>query len=672
MHSLRGRLIATFLVVALSAMALVGFIALNRSSEAILDSAWKEGDALAQALSLEIDGYLKERAMIVQTQAERHVIRAMDWAVQEPSLAPLYDQYDFFDVFVLDLDGEARFVNRDKGGNYSDRDYFVRAVREKKSTVTDPLISRSTGLLVFVMASPIIRDGAVVGVLAATVELKSIAKEVAAVDWGQGGYSYVLDRKGILVAHPNAELLGKLNVTVASSTIPAELAQAMGEGLKGKSGRISYLFNGRKQINAYRPISRTGWLAAVTTPEAEFLVPVGRLRNVILVVSAVLGLVVIAISLLFANAIARPVMAVERRMAALADGDLASPLEVKSSITEMRELSQALERTLESLSDSFSAVAGAAHELGSEAESFAAVAEETNASVEETQSGIESVGGAMGNLAAIGQELNASVEEVAAGAGTAATRSSEVSEQVEEARRAGEDGMTAVKKTVVDVADQIGRVEESTKATAELAEKAAQIRKIVAVISGIADQTNLLALNAAIEAARAGEHGRGFAVVAEEVRKLAEESNGAARNIADLAGSIATDLDAVREGASRNQAGALNVNTLVNDVAEKLTLILGALEKIAGSTQDLAAVSEEQAASSEEIASAVQEMAGKVNDSNVTTDSVRAQMAEVGVAAERVAQGGESLTRISQELQKRVSAFRLREGEAGLVPTKKR
>jgi len=331
-----------------------------------------------------------------------------------------------------------------------------------------------------------------------------------------------------------------------------------------------------------------------------------------------------------------------------ATGDLTVQFDTRGR-DEVTQVARSLVEMGKKLREAMRAIAAASETLGQNAEDFSAVAEETDASVEEARSGAETLGNAMENVAAIGQELNASVEEVAAGAGTVATRSNDVAEQVETARHAGDAGIQAVKKTVTDVAEQIVRVEESAKATEELAEKAAQIQKIVVTITGIADQTNLLALNAAIEAARAGDAGRGFAVVAEEVRKLAEDSNEA----------ISSDLVSVKDGAERNRHGARNVEKLVQDVSEKIALIMESLESIAGSSQDVAAVGQEQAASSEEIAAAVQDMAGKVNDSSGVADSLRQQMEDVAAAAERVAQGGEELAKISGDLRKRVRLFKI-------------
>jgi methyl-accepting chemotaxis protein len=665
-HSLRGRLIVVFLVMALSAMGIIGFFAVNRSSQAIMNATWKEGETLVQALASEMSDHIAEKTKVLKMQAEQPLVQEMDWEKQRPLLLPLYNEYGFVDVFVTNLQGETLSVRRNlPGPNIKDRNYFLQAIKERKTVISDLLVDRDTGVLSCVYASPIMNNGEVVGVLCAMESLESLSEKVLALKWGDKGYGYLVDTRGILAAHPVKELQGNLNATVESDKIAPDLAAAMRRGLEGNSGRVEYHFNGLDQMNAYAPVPLTGWLAALTAPREQFLAPVRVLRNVILVASLVMTLLIVGVSLFFARSIAKPVGAVTAILGKRGNLDLrADPGDawlLKVRLKEVAGMVQGLAKMETALKETIVSIAGVAETLGQNAEDFSAVAEETNASVEEARSGAETVGNSMENIAAIGQELNASVEEVASGATTVATRSSEVAEEVESARQAGEAGMEAVQKTVKDMKEQILRVEESAKATVELGEKAAQIQKIVVTITGIADQTNLLALNAAIEAARAGEAGRGFAVVAEEVRKLAEESNNAAGGIADLAASIASDLLSVKQGAERNMEGTRNVDQNVRDVSEKISLIMEALEKIAGSAQDLAAVGQEQAASSEEIAAAVQDMAGKVNDSSGVADSLRSQMAEVAAAAERVALGGEEMAKISGDLQERIGAFILDE-----------
>ncbi|HEY5585608.1 MAG TPA: methyl-accepting chemotaxis protein [Ruminiclostridium sp.] len=176
----------------------------------------------------------------------------------------------------------------------------------------------------------------------------------------------------------------------------------------------------------------------------------------------------------------------------------------------------------------------------------------------------------------------------------------------------------------------------------ELSESINKVGNISEVINSIAAQTNLLALNAAIEAARAGESGRGFAVVAEEIRKLAEQSSSAAKDIA----SIIKDTVAKNAVASENmvkakeivseQSLAVNVtkeafekikfsvegiSKRTTNVAEMLSTIDTAAQDISSHTHDMAAIAEQTAASSEEIsASSEQQLASIEMISNAASD----------------------------------------------------
>ena len=389
---------------------------------------------------------------------------------------------------------------------------------------------------------------------------------------------------------------------------------------------------------------------------------------VLLAVSAVLfGLL---FSFLIAVSVMKSLAGLRDGVDRFAEGDLAVRFD-ESGGDEITLVARALAEMAAKLRSAMRAIAGASEKLGSNAEEFSALAEESNAGVEESRAGVDDVSSQMESLAAASQEINASVEEVASGAQSSAQKGTEMAGEVERARLAGEEGTKAVEKVVRSVTKVAGDAKKSSREVKSLGERAREIQNFVTQIGGIADQTNLLALNAAIEAARAGEAGRGFAVVAEEVRKLAEDSNEAAKKIAELASGITKDLDRVVASSEGNAKDSEESSKLAEETRTTIERMMEGLSRISMATQDLAAVSEEQAASSEEIAGAVQNIASRVSAAAASSDMVRGQMAEVGASAERVAQGSETLAGLADELRKLVGAFKFDEegcGSKGLVP----
>ncbi len=217
-------------------------------------------------------------------------------------------------------------------------------------------------------------------------------------------------------------------------------------------------------------------------------------------------------------------------------------------------------------------------------------------------------------------------------------------------------------KAVDDAVNQIISVEKIVNDSAltvdKLGKRSQEIGQIVDAISGIAEQTNLLALNAAIEAARAGEHGRGFAVVSEEVRKLAEESQGAAQKIAELIGEIQTEtinaVDSMQKGNAAVKAGTESVEKLRGTFED----IRIATDNVAGEAKNMVTELNAIAKATEKIRDNSQLISDKSAHVSREMESVSAASEQQSASAEEIASASDELARLAQDLQGTIQVFK--------------
>lgn len=248
-------------------------------------------------------------------------------------------------------------------------------------------------------------------------------------------------------------------------------------------------------------------------------------------------------------------------------------------------------------------------------------------------------------MAASSQEADATTEEIASASSevaaiseTSAANAGALVRESEQVLGIAEVGNESVLNTI----SKINQIAEDTKQAEEvikdLGDISRQVGNITETITGIAEQTNLLALNAAIESARAGEYGRGFAVVAEEVRKLAEQSAEAAKEIGQLVGKIQSGVD-------------ISVKTMIQDaqeVRQGVVLATGAgksLQDIVEANRKTVELVKEIAAGAEQVSSGTSQMTA----SNVQITSVIKQ----------IASAAQELASVSGELRAAVDKFQI-------------
>lgn len=330
-----------------------------------------------------------------------------------------------------------------------------------------------------------------------------------------------------------------------------------------------------------------------------------------------------------------------------------------NSKDEFGDLAQVINTLLMQVQGFVKQVSVSADQLTSSSEELTASAAQSSQSTNQVaESILEVAKGTELEVDAV-NEVSETVEGMLQSIKQAAANSNIVVESSEKMATAAQAGGNSVEVAVKQMNNIEKTVSSSATIVARLGERSKEIGQIVDAISGIAGQTNLLALNAAIEAARAGEQGRGFAVVAEEVRKLAEQSREATKQVATLIGEIQRDTEqavsAMNDGTREVKLGAEVVNTAGKGFSEIIVLVNEVSEQVKG----IATVIGQMMGSSQQVVSSIsavekisQEIAGE-------TQTVSAATQEQSASIEEIASSSESLANMALDLQIAIRNFRV-------------
>lgn len=445
-----------------------------------------------------------------------------------------------------------------------------------------------------------------------------------------------------------------------------QVAAEVGDVVLGKKERFLGTADvlGKPFQAAYDPIlDKDGeviGIIAVAVPTAPYIKIATSSAMQTIVISLVLALLIILIvSFIIQRMLIKPINRLRDNANELADLNLNVELYEAKGTDEIAELSVAFRNMKEQLTETMQNVARNANEIAHSSVALAESSQQTNETASQIASTMNEIASGVTNQSEqaerIAGMMRDTIVEVEGNLGNV----EQSLKNAQESTVIAHEGEQSISKAISHLGTVTETVSYATDSIQKLGMRSEEIGGIITVITAISEQTNLLALNAAIEAARAGEHGKGFAVVAAEVRKLAEQSTGAAQQITDLITDIQAETSVTVRTMESNLTAVEEQVVIINQGGEALKLIV---EKVSVTEAGVVHIKDAFSAvnsNSLTVQDAIQNISAIIEESAAATEQIAASSEEQYATVAEIADNTTSLAEVADRLREEVNKFRM-------------
>lgn len=545
--------------------------------------------------------------------------------------------------------------------NYPQFAWYVESIKgEDKVFWDEPAYDPVTKTSMMTSSYPIKHEGKTVGVLTVDIGLQELEDYIQDIKIGDNGFAFLVTQSGLMVAYKDADLNMKDKIQDNSNP---EMAAAGKEIMSvSPGGEVKNFESSAFGEDAYvsvAPIGNSGMKLVAVAPKSDYS---GAITQAMLL-SVIISLIVIvilcaAILFIFNKRVDAPIRHLMGEAQKMADGNLNVDLSLDTQ-DELGALANSMEHMADSIRKIIAEVNNMAQQVSAASEELFATSDQSVRSLENIVSSVNEVAGgskqqedavinSVNMMHDIGQSIN------------------DINQVVEDTQQATDQSIKAMRdnKASMDQATEQmhiirQRILDAQEAIEKLGEHSQEIRQIVDTISGIAGQTNLLALNAAIEAARAGEQGRGFAVVAEEVRKLAEQSQEAAENVANLINTSATFTDKAVAGMSSSREEVVKGSEAIDKTSALFGELVNHIQQVSDGMVGVSRHMKEIANGNAEVLRSSENLKDIAQRNNQETENMSESVKGQQSAQNDVTAASQNLAELAQDLQKLISQFRL-------------
>ncbi len=549
---------------------------------------------------------------IVTTEAKDH-----------PEFLNLY--YGMADKQHIQMDPEATVPD---GYDPTARGWYKAAAAAGTTIVTDPYMDVLIGGMCITIATPVYRNGELVGVLGADFTLDYISDVVNSIPYDKGEYGFLIDSSANYVMHENQAYLPGEDVATAVTDVMPGIGSIV--TAPGSMVVLTADYDGEKNYFATSSIESCGWSLGLALPKGNVSGTIYRLiaTSLLIAVIAIAAVIVIMTKLIGSQ------LAPMEDMKAFIKSKIIGEDSVKSAGSEVEEIryllselesrvidtihktkdeSELIREKMTSASDKINGINGSITEI--------------NLAMQRTEGGIESQTESIQSIEQICDSVTSATNSFAADTKEMSARTDEIIGRV----KAMVPEILANKRHAVEVTNQ-------TKAELEEAIKGIQVIEqivdVASAIQGIANQTNLLALNASIEAARAGEAGRGFAVVAEEINGLSTTTGSEIEKVNGLTKEVTENVKELSKVS----------NQIITFLTENVLKDYDNLETLANNYMEDANYYSDV---SKDLGAGADEVSASVADINRVLDSISNAQQELGNAIHDISGNMQSITESS-------------------------